>query len=136
MILDGIFTMFSKIQYVAWAQMSINGGVDPLAAAIEFSRLSMLDDAVTDLNGRTTTDALRVAVKTADRITFRDAQIESQGYDMKGAETLIEAHACFRAEACGLRVGFSPTAARGGGGLGDSRNRGDRGMAVFVLGIV
>ena len=79
-MLDGVFEMFSRDIYVAWAAEPKNGGLTSSAAGRKWDDAFTKPGAITDKLGLTKESLDRCAMKVADRITLRDAQIKAQGY--------------------------------------------------------
>ena len=80
LLFDGIFEMFSKSSYVAWAAEAKNGGLSSTVAGRKWDAAFNKEGAITDKLGETKEEMNRVAMKVADRITLRDAHIRARGY--------------------------------------------------------
>ena len=86
MILDGVFEMLSRRQYIAWSAKPKNGGVPPDQAGIQWDAEFQTSKLPKDRLGRAADDLDRVAIKVKDLVIFRDQQSRSQGYSLKQGE--------------------------------------------------
>ena len=80
--------MMSRAAYVIWAQEPKNGGMDALAAGVEWDEEAANPNAVLDTLGKNVKGARRCAMKVDDQVVYRDANIRSQGYVTSGPEKL------------------------------------------------
>ena len=88
-IMDGVYEMMTERAYVAWMAKPKNGCMDPQEVAAQWKEEYSTPKAVTDNLGTNPKWKQRVAIKKADELRLRDAQIAARGYQLKGKEEKI-----------------------------------------------
>lgn len=83
---DCIYEMMTERAFVHWMAKPKNGAMDPMEASALFQAKKTEIGAVTDNlgPGPTMKDQMRVAIKRADTLKFRDAFVKTQGYEATG----------------------------------------------------
>ena len=85
-ILDGVYEMMHLAHFIYWAGKPKNGSMPPDEAKEKWWAYYEEPDAIIDELGPNKKYSKRVAIKKADLVKFRDAQITSKGYTMKDKE--------------------------------------------------